>query len=414
MQKEFCLPDLGSGLQEGQVVTWLVEVGQDVTTTDNLCELETEKAVIEIPVPCSGTVLELKVDAGDTIEVGAVLAVFGIEEGAPDDAAEERPAGPAEDHEETSQRATVKAASERGGHVRAMPSIRRLAAEHGIDLASVEGTGRNGRITRNDVLAVLKTAQAAEPVEPAEPATAAAPTAAPAAAATPAGAEASEFEKFSMLRRTISERLSRSWREIPHVFSRMEIDATRLLVVRKALVEDLELKVPIEAILVRACLPALKEFPHFNATVVEDGIQLHKHYNIGVAADTETGLLVPVVKSADQLSFRATVDVLLDLLPRALERKATPEELTGATFTVNNIGALGHLMGSSIIPEGTTAILSIGRVVEKPIVRDGEIVACPVLEVTLSFDHRAIDGGLAQRFMARIRENLEEPAKVLL
>lgn len=381
MQKEFCLPDLGSGLQEGQVVAWLVEVGQDVTTTDNLCELETEKAVIEIPVPYSGRVLELKADAGDTIEVGAVLAVFGIEGGA---------------------------------HVRAMPSVRRLATEHDIDLASVEGTGRNGRITRKDVLAVLEKAQAAEPVEPAEPATAAAPTAAPAAATAPEAAEASEFEKFSMLRRTISERLSRSWREIPHVFSRMEIDATRLLVVRKALVEDLELKVPIEAILVRACLPALKEFPHFNATIVEDGIQLHKHYNIGVAADTETGLLVPVVKSADQLSFRATVDVLLDLLPRALERKATPEELTGATFTVNNIGALGHLMGSSIIPEGTTAILSIGRVVEKPIVRDGEIVARPVLEVTLSFDHRAIDGGLAQRFMARIRENLEEPAKVLL
>ena len=401
MQKEFCLPDLGSGLQEGQVVNWLVEVGQDVTSTDNLCELETEKAVIEIPVPYSGKVLELKVDAGDTIEVGAVLAVFGIEGGTPDVAAEERPAGPVEDHKKTSERATVKTASERGGHVRAMLSIRRLANEHGIDLASVEGTGRNGRITRKDILAVLEKARAAEP---AQPATAAAPTT----------AEASEFEKFSMIRRTISERLSRSWQEIPHVFSRMEIDATRLLVVRKALVDELELKVPIEAILVRACLPALKEFPHFNATIVEDGIQLHKHYNIGIAADTETGLLVPVVKSADQLSLRATVNALLDLLPRALERKATPEELTGATFTVNNIGALGHLMGSSIIPEGTTAILSTGRAVEKPIVRDGEIIACPILEVTLSFDHRAIDGGLAQRFMARIRENLEEPAKVLL
>ena len=401
MQKEFCLPDLGSGLQEGQVVNWLVEVGQDVTSTDNLCELETEKAVIEIPVPYSGKVLELKVDAGGTIEVGAVLAVFGIEGGTPDVAAEERPAGPVEDHKETSERATVKTASERGGHVRAMLSIRRLANEHGIDLASVEGTGRNGRITRKDILAVLEKARAAEPAQPAT-------------AAAPATAEASEFEKFSMIRRTISERLSRSWQEIPHVFSRMEIDATRLLVVRKALVDELELKVPIEAILVRACLPALKEFPHFNATIVEDGIQLHKHYNIGIAADTETGLLVPVVKSADQLSLRATVNALLDLLPRALERKATPEELTGATFTVNNIGALGHLMGSSIIPEGTTAILSTGRAVEKPIVRDGEIIACPILEVTLSFDHRAIDGGLAQRFMARIRENLEEPAKVLL
>jgi pyruvate dehydrogenase E2 component (dihydrolipoamide acetyltransferase) len=217
-----------------------------------------------------------------------------------------------------------------------------------------------------------------------------------------------------MIRRTISERMSQAWREIPHVFTRMEIDATRLLVVKKALVEELDTKVPLEAILVKACLPALKEFPYFNATVVEGGVELHSHYNIGLAADTDTGLVVPVLKDADRLSLRETVNTLLDLLPRAVERKATPEELSGATFTVNNIGALGQLMGTSIIPLGTTAILSVGRAVEKPVVRDGNIEVAPVLEVTLSFDHRVIDGGLAQRFMARIRENLEEPVKALL
>ena len=152
----------------------------------------------------------------------------------------------------------------------------------------------------------------------------------------------------------------------------------------------------------------------FNATVVDGGIELQRHYNIGLAADTDTGLVVPVLKEADRLSLRETVSTLLDLLPRAVERKATPEELSGATFTVNNIGALGHLMGTSIIPHGTTAILSVGRAVEKPVVRDGEIEIAPLLEVTLSFDHRAIDGGLAQRFMARIRDNLEEPVKALL
>ena len=217
-----------------------------------------------------------------------------------------------------------------------------------------------------------------------------------------------------MIRRTIAERLSRSWREIPHVFTRMEIDATRLLVDRKALVEELGIKIPIEAILVKACLPALKEFPYFNATVVDDGIQLHRHYNIGVAADTDTGLVVPVLKEADRLSLRETAAVLQDLMPRAVDRKATPEELSGATFTVNNIGALGRIMGTSIIPEGTTAILSIGRAVEKPVVRDGAVEICPILEVTLSFDHRAIDGGLAQQFMTRVCENLEEPVKALL
>ena len=404
MAREFCLPDLGSGLQEGQIVNWLVEVGQDVTTSDNLCEVETEKAVIEIPVPYTGTVLELRAAPGDAVEVGSVIAVIGEAgeqpvdvEAAPEpdaagSAAPEAPAAPA-------PATTVTTTSSGTGRVRAMPSIRRIAKEHGIDLTTVEGSGRHGRITRNDVLAILDSKQ-----QPAQPA---ATGAAPAAAA-------SQFEAFSMIRKTIAGRMSQAWREIPHVFTRMEIDATRLLVVKKALAEELETKVPLEAILVKACLPALKAFPYFNATVVEGGVELHSHYNIGLAADTDTGLVVPVLKEADRLSLRETVNTLLDLLPRAVERKATPEELSGATFTVNNIGALGHLMGTSIIPLGTTAILSVGRAVEKPVVREGNIEVAPILEVTLSFDHRVIDGGLAQRFMARIRENLEEPVKALL
>jgi pyruvate dehydrogenase E2 component (dihydrolipoamide acetyltransferase) len=405
MAKEFRLPDLGSGLQEGQIVSWLVNVGQDVTTSDNLCEVETEKAVIEIPVPYTGTILELKAAPGDAVEVGSVIAVIGdageraarvgstASEPADDEASQAAaPEVPAE-----SAPAVSPAPQGYAGRIRAMPSIRRIAKEHGIELASVRGTGRHGRITRKDILALLDAGK--------EPA----PQASPAATST-----SSDFEAFSMIRKTISARLSQSWREIPHVFTRMEIDATRLLIVKKALAEELETKIPLESILVKACLPALKEFPHFNATVVDGGIELHRHYNIGLAADTDTGLVVPVLKDADRLSLRETVSTLLDLLPRAVERKATPEELSGATFTVNNIGALGHLMGTSIIPYGTTAILSVGRAVEKPVVRDGSIEIAPILEVTLSFDHRAIDGGLAQRFMARIRENLEEPVKALL
>ena len=292
------------------------------------------------------------------------------------------------------------AAAEATARVRAMPSIRRLAKEHGIDLGAVAGTGRRGRITRKDIVAMLDDTASMSPTAD--------------ATTTDAAADGERFEPFSMIRRTIAERLSKSWREIPHVFTRMEIDATRLLVVRKALIEELDSKVPLEAILVKACLPALRTFPEFNATVAEGGIEFHEHYNVGLAADTDSGLVVPVLKDADRLSLRETVSTLLDLLPRAVERKATPEELAGATFTVNNIGALGHLMGTSIIPYGTTSILSVGRAVEKAVVRDGAVEVAPILEVTLSFDHRAIDGGLAQRFMAKIRENLEEPVKALL
>jgi pyruvate dehydrogenase E2 component (dihydrolipoamide acetyltransferase) len=398
MPREFRLPDLGSGLQEGQIVNWLVEVGQAVSTSDNLCEVETEKAVIEIPVPFAGTVLELKADVGDAVEVGSVIAVFGNADEAPAPAAAEpQPAAiDAKPADETAP-AIVPGGT---GRVRAMPSIRRMAKEHGIDLASVAGSGRHGRITRKDILAILDHKAPDESEARTEQAVGA--------------ADPSRFEPFSMIRRTIADSLSKSWQEIPHVFTRMEIDATRLLVVRKALIEELDSRIPLEAILVKACLPALREYPAFNATVVEGGVKYHDHYNIGLAADTDGGLVVPVLKAADRLSLRETVAALLDLLPRAVERKATPEELSGATFTVNNIGALGHLMGTSIIPYGTTSILSVGRAVERAVVRDGAVDVAPVLEVTLSFDHRAIDGGLAQRFMARIRENLEEPVKALL
>ena len=403
MAKEFKLPDLGSGLQEGQIVNWLVTVGQNVTTSDDLCEVETEKAVIEIPVPYTGTVLELRAEAGDMVNVGSVIAVIGDAGESADD-----PAAPIE-NAATPQGPVVGAAapaptadaSKTTDRVKAMPSVRRIAREHDIELARVAGSGKHGQITRKDVLAILDN----------RPEVATAPAAQPSAAAT---GTSSQFEPFSMIRKTISARLSQSWREIPHVFTRIEIDATRLLVVRKALIEELDTKIPIEAILVKACLPALKEFPTFNATVVDGGIDLHQHYNIGLAADTETGLVVPVLKDADRLSLREMVATMLDLLPRAVQRKATPEELSGSTFTVNNIGALGNISGTSIIPYGTTAILSVSRAVEKPVVIDGAVEIRPILEVTLSFDHRAIDGGLAQRFLNRIQENLEEPVKALL
>ena len=403
MAKEFKLPDLGSGLQEGQIVNWLVKVGQTVTTSDDLCEVETEKAVIEIPVPFAGTILELKADVGEAVAVGAVLAVIG-DAGESTESAE-APVAVAAASEAPAVAASAPAAdtapTTAGGRVKAMPSVRRIAREHDIELTAVAGTGKFGQITRKDILAILDNRPEAG-VAPAAP------------AAAPQPGTSSQFEPFSMIRKTISKRLSQSWQEIPHVFTRIEIDATRLLVVRKALIEELETKIPIEAILVKACLPALKEFPAFNATVVEGGIELHQHYNIGLAADTETGLVVPVLKDADRLSLREMVASMLDLLPRAVQRKATPEELSGGTFTVNNIGALGNISGTSIIPHGTTAILSVSRAVEKPVAVNGAVEIRPILEVTLSFDHRAIDGGLAQRFLNRIQENLEEPVKALL
>jgi len=389
-------------LQEGQIIKWLVEVGQAVTTADELCEVETEKAVIEIPVPFTGTVLELKVQEGENAAVGSVIAVFSNEENGDETAPTSitsdavmasTPDLPTTPAPELTLSSTTQNTSKRA---RALPSIRNLAKKLGIDIQSLNGTGRKGRITRSDVMAAGENQSLA--------------TSTPRVAAP---SLPGSFEKFSMIRRTISNNMTRSWNEIPHVFTRLEVDAENLLKFRKERGQELGLKIPLEAILISAAIPALIKYPHFNATVVDDGIQLHKPCNIGIAVDTPTGLVIPVVKNAQDMSFRKLVETLLDLLPRAVNRKATPEELTGATFTVNNIGAAGRLMGTSIIPLGTTSILSVGRATEKPVATNSMLGIAAVMDVTLSFDHRAIDGGLSQKFMAEIASNLENPGLLI-
>jgi len=410
MAKEFRLPDLGSGLKEGEIVSWLVKVGDEVTDEDLLCEVETEKAVIEVPVPFNGTVLSLAADVGESVKVGEVLAVFGTadevleqEEKAPSLApGNEQAAAEAEQKStiESPEPSSAPSAVVADSLLRAMPAVRRLASEHDIDISLLNGTGRDGRVTKKDVLLHMKQgAQAVSAV--AEPVV---------LAAAPAG---SERVQLSKLRKTIAARMAQSWREIPHIFTRIEVDASGLLAARRSLSEVYDRKVPVEALLIRAVLPALKAHPEFNATLDGDTLVLHKHYAVSLAVDTPEGLVLPTVHEANHFSMEQLVDHVSDLLPRAIERKASTEELTGGTFTVNNIGALGNIRGTSIIPYGTTAILSICRAAEKPVAKDGEIRIRPMMEVTLSFDHRVIDGGLAQQFLAVVQRNLEDAVRLL-
>lgn len=430
MAREFRLPDLGSGLKEGQIVRWFVQEGDEVNTDRALCEVETEKAVIEIPVPFDGTVLELPVEAGETIEVGEVLAVIAAHDEAiaesDDDISKTaeidtreflrtlgETAGSLEsDEHDGSGTITIQAITAPDTHSpnddesaparpRAMPSIRRMAKEHGIDLGEITGSGRHGRITRDDIQAMIHAGGEEEEIEPAED-------------RAEAVTESSTRKKLSMLRRTIAEHMTRSWREIPHVFTGMDVSAAPLMEARLALSDQLGVKIPLEALLIRATIPTLKAFPEFNATLDGDELILHDHYDIGVATNTPDGLIVPVIRSADSMSFEALVSHVVELLARTAERKTAPGELGNPTFTVKNIGALGHLMGTSIIPSGTMGILSMGRVAEKPVVHDGRIEAAPVMEVTLSFDHRVIDGGLAQQFMECLKRYLEQPVRFLV
>lgn len=406
MSREFLLPDLGSGLKEGEIVLWRVAVGDVVTTDDLLVDIETEKAVIEVPVPYDGTVIALAAEAGELVKVGSMLAVFdtgdaGQASEVVDEPADQSVSAPAPVVETVSAiPEPIPTKESDNARIKAMPSVRRVSTEFDVDLSLVTGTGRDGRVTKGDVLAFIKNRTAASEKP----------------AVTQQAAIASGMDErvpLTRLGRTIAERMSQSWREIPHVFTRMEAQADGFLEVRKTLSDLYDNKVGVEALLIRAVLPALKTYPQFNATLEGDELVLHRQYNICVAVNTDEGLVLPTVHDADMFSVRELSSHLADLLPRAIQRKASPEELSGGTFTINNIGALGTIMGTSIIPIGTTAILSAGRAVEKAIVKSGEIKILPMMEITMSFDHRVIDGGMAQKFLALVCLNIEEAARML-
>ena len=438
MKREFVLPDLGSGLKEAEIVSWNVAAGDTVSSGSPLCEVETEKAVIEIPAPYDGVVTNLAAEPGGKVDVGGLLAVFevegepkGVAAAAPEERAQEKkesraPAADAAGSDSAGESAEMNGGADTIRH-RAMPSIRRMAREYGVDLSTITGTGPHGRITRADVQAVVDQQQAENSIKDEEPrvpkpavdeqpevAVPAQKEAPPPAPEPQIPVTAARGAHMSKLRRTIAENLSRSWRDIPHVFTRMEIDATQFLQAREILAARFDQRIPVEFLLIRAVLPALKQFPEFNATLDGEQLILHERYDIGTAVDTEQGLMIAVVHGADEIDVADLADRLTILMKRVALREATLEELTGATFTVNNIGALGGIMGTSIIPYGTTAILSTGRIAEKAVVRSGQIIAAPMMEVTLSFDHRVIDGGLAQRFMNATKENLEQPLRFLL
>jgi len=384
---EFRLPDIGEGLVDAEIVRWHVAVGDVVSTDDVLVEIETAKAVVEIPSPHAGTVLRLGGDQGATIEVGGVLVVIG-EEGESADAVVAASPTAVANPASIVAAAPAHAAATPGSRPRAMPVVRRLAAEHGIDLDRVVGTGPGSAITRADVEAIIS----GESVS----------------------AEDEDRVPLSRMRRSIRDHMGKSWREIPHVTVFADIDATGLLAARRDTIDRMGETVPIEAIVMRAVLPALEAFPEFNATLDGDDLVLKRHYDIAVAVDTPEGLIVPAVMAADQVSFEELVERVADLTERAQQRRVTPEEAEGGTFTVSNIGALGGGHGTPIIPYGTTAIVSIGRAAPAVVVRDGGMVMTTLMPVSLSYDHRVIDGGLGQRFLTRVVDNLEDPSRFLL
>jgi len=438
--REFRLPDIGEGLTEAEIVRWLVSEGDSIDADQSIVEVETDKAVVEIPTPYGGVVLRLGGAEGETIAVGSVLVVVGEPgEGlAPEPVPEPEIPQPSEElaapmpsaealvsvespppatapivgtlNEEAESLSTPsdRVSSGFGDQVKALPVVRKLARDQGIDLATVVGSGPGGRVTRQDVEAAI--AAGSEPETPA-------PVESPVAEVTPAPSApapgSDERRPMSRMRRTIAANMARSWSEIPHVTTFDDVDATRLLEVRSALADRHGVKIPVEALVVRALLPALSAFPEFNSTIDGDDLVVHGSHDIGIAVDTPGGLMVAVIRDASSMGVLELAAEIQRLGEGARTRTLTPDEVMGQTFTVSNIGAVGGGHGTPIVPPGTTAILSVGRAKQKPIVYDDDLVIAPVMPLSLSYDHRVIDGAVGRRFMALLIENLEEPALFL-
>lgn len=428
MKFEFRFPDIGEGLDEGVIMRWLVEEGNMIKEGDSVAEVETDKVTAEIPSPRSGKVLELKFKEGDTINVGQVLITIEVEgeesaasaETVETDVVEEETAGvvgeviasseviPPSTEEVSFSNKTVT-----GKKVLATPVARKMAKDLGVDITTVVGTGPNGRVMKEDIK--KSKSQPSTVVEEKLKETPA--PAAPKAPIIPQGIE--ERIPLTKIRKTISERMSQSRFTIPHTTAMDEIDITHLDEFRKKykdlLIEE-DVKLTYLPFIIKAAIVALKKFPEFNSSLDEtsDELVLKYFYNIGIATDTDRGLMVPVVKDADKLSIVELAKAIEDISTRAKENKSEIHELRGGTFTVTNYGSIGGHFGIPIINYPEAAILGLGRVVKKPIVKDDEIVIAKVLPVSLSYDHRTIDGASGSHFINLLKELLSDPDMLLL
>jgi len=396
MAREFALPDIGSGLQEAEIVAWQVEVGQTVTADQVLCEVETEKSIVEIPVPFEGVVLQLAGPPGTSVGVGELLVLIGEEGEAVAEAALDGDLVPndpdALEHARLEPVAPSPASDPGVTRPAAMPIVRRLAREHRVDLGSICGTGVGGRITRSDVEAAAASVTRVD---------------------GPAG-RSMERVRMSKLRRTIAGHMAVQWQTVPHISAHVEADASRLMSARQRISDRLGTRVPMDALLVAMVIPALQQFPVANAEVDGDDLVLKRYCDVGVAVGSPDGLLVPIVRDAERLDLAELVARVADLAARARERKIGPGEMGDQTFTISNLGSLRGRHATQVIPAGTTAIVSFGRAVDQPVARNGEVVVAPVMAISGTFDHRAMDGVEAMGVMNAIVDVIEEPALLLV
>jgi pyruvate dehydrogenase E2 component (dihydrolipoamide acetyltransferase) len=414
------MPRLSDTMEEGTVATWLKKVGDTVEEGDILAEIETDKATMEFESFYSGTLLYIGIKEGESAPVDNVLAVIGPKGTDVEALLKAKPSAPMADATGQKNTAIAQETSKNDSseinvvkdsqRIFASPLAKKMAEEKGIDLLNVNGSGDNGRIVKKDIenYRPVQKAATSDTSIPKESA-----GAAMAPIAYPVGQEGSEEIKNSQMRKTIAKRLSESKFTAPHYYLTIEVDMDNAWDSRLKINDLPDTKVSFNDMVVKACAMALKKHPQVNTTWNGDTTRYNHHVHIGVAVAVEDGLVVPVLKFTDQMSLTQIGSAVKDLAGRAKTKKLTPSEMEGSTFTVSNLGMFGILEFTSIINQPNSAILSVGAIVEKPVVRDGAIVIGKTMIVTLACDHRTVDGATGSQFLLTLRAFLENPVTML-
>ncbi len=397
MSTEVRVPTLGESVTEATVATWFKKPGDAVAVDEMLCELETDKVTVEVPSPVAGTLSEIIAAEGETVGVDALLAQISAGD-AP--AAAAPAAAPAAEAPKAAAAPAVK-------DVEDAPSAKKLMAENNLSTSDVSGSGKDGRVMKSDVLAALSTPKAVAPA-----------AAAPRAASAPQDAAREERVKMTKLRQTIARRLKESQNTAAMLTTYNEVDMSGVMELRNEY-KDLffkkhGVKLGFMSFFVKACTHALKEIPEVNAEIDGTDVVYKNYVNMGVAVGTPTGLVVPVVRDADQMSFAAIEKEIAELGVKGRDGKLSMAEMQGGTFTISNGGVYGSLMSSPILNPPQSGILGMHKIQDRPVVVNGQIVIRPMMYLALSYDHRIVDGKGAVTFLVRVKEALEDPRRLLM
>ena len=411
MSVDIKVPSLGESVTEATIARWYKSIGDSVSIDEPLLELETDKVTLEVPAPVSGQLTDIKVKDGDTVEVGAILGAIAegavTAEKAPDpqptiETIEDEPVVEKPKAEEVKEVETIKEPASVSNEL--SPAVRKIVAENNIDINKINPSGKNGRITKEDALSSISS-QSTETVSPSKP------------KATNSN-QTTERVTMSRLRKTIAKRLKDAQNTAAILTTFNEVDMTELIKVRNEYKEFFEkkhgVKLGFMSFFVKACITALKEIPEVNAEIEGDDVIYKNYYNIGVAVGTDQGLVVPVIKNADELIVADIEKEIASLGKKARDGKLSISDMQDGTFTISNGGVYGSLMSTPILNPPQSGVLGMHKIQERPIAIDGEIAIRPMMYLALSYDHRLIDGKAAVTFLVRVKESLEDPRRILL